>query len=389
MEIAGILSLVFGVIGLIGSYWYVGIILCAVGITLGIVNFTDSLAEKKFGVAGFLISILGVVMSIYFFVSDVDAGRLIVLWIGKNETTTASTDKDVRNVGQSNSGWNPDVNTNSGIYQNSTENETSRLEENKTEETPKTDTERVQTQPEELVAVQPEKQENSGEYNIEPREEEPEIKQNTYGNKGTNYSAKSPVFYTYGDNTGDVHYWFMQEITNNGGTPLYLKDCPIDIVDNNGHLIDTEDFILSCPDVIYPGEKGYFYNGIGSLTLNESVRSAGSLNVIPHIDVVESDENPAEYEVSDTSLTKDTLGLPSVIGRVTNRTGEDDSLLYLNVIFYNRNGDVVFISGVNVMDLYAGTTKSFECSAMGIPDDVNYEDIANYKVIARKSHFQF
>ncbi len=96
-----------------------------------------------------------------------------------------------------------------------------------------------------------------------------------------------------------------------------------------------------------------------------------------------------EEEVSDTSLTKDTIGFPSVMGRVTNNTGEDDSLLYVNVFFYNKNAEVIFISGVNVINLHAGETKSFECSTIGIPDNITYEDIANYEVIARKMHYQF
>lgn len=44
---------------------------------------------------------------------------------------------------------------------------------------------------------------------------------------------------------------------------------------------------------------------------------------------------------------------------------------------------------MNVIDLHAGETKSFECSTIGIPDNITYEDIANYEVIARKMHYQF
>lgn len=92
MEIAGILSLIFGIAGLIASYWYVGIILCAIGVTLGIVTFTDCLADKKFAAAGLLVSVLGVVMSVYFFVSDIDSGRLIVIYDdGKESNETDET----------------------------------------------------------------------------------------------------------------------------------------------------------------------------------------------------------------------------------------------------------------------------------------------------------
>ena len=68
----GILSLIFGIVGILTSFFYVGIFLCIVGITLGIVGLTDCFSEKNFPLAGLLLSILGTILSIYTVVSDVD-----------------------------------------------------------------------------------------------------------------------------------------------------------------------------------------------------------------------------------------------------------------------------------------------------------------------------
>lgn len=81
----GILSLIFGIAGVLTSFFYIGIFLCIVGITLGIVGLADCFSEKNFPLAGLLVSILGVVLSVYVVVSDVDSGKLIVLYMG-NET---------------------------------------------------------------------------------------------------------------------------------------------------------------------------------------------------------------------------------------------------------------------------------------------------------------
>lgn len=74
----GILSLIFGVIGLIASYWYIGVLFCLIGLVLGIVGAADCFSEKQLPVLGILLSVLGIIMSAYFIVSDLDSGRLLV-----------------------------------------------------------------------------------------------------------------------------------------------------------------------------------------------------------------------------------------------------------------------------------------------------------------------
>lgn len=110
MEVIGVLSLIFGIIGLISSLWYIGIIPCVVGITLGIIGLTDYLADKKCATGGLLASILGAVLSVYMFASDIDSGRLIVLYNGsglKHSDITYMISGESGKTPQTSSGWNP------------------------------------------------------------------------------------------------------------------------------------------------------------------------------------------------------------------------------------------------------------------------------------------
>lgn len=199
-----------------------------------------------------------------------------------------------------------------------------------------------------------------------------------------NYSIGEMTFYTYDDNS---YYHFIQPITNTGNVPLYLKKCTLDIEDKNGHLLSTESFISNCPDVISPGETGYFYNGLGSLSTNDAVKNASSIVAVPKLEIVESDEEPIAYRISDTSFTQGDFS-PSVVGRITNNTREDDSLVYVQAIFYDENGNIIHITGTNIMNLLAGQTQSFKISILPTSDEnVSYENIVNYKVIARKAHY--
>lgn len=79
MEVLGIVSLVLGILSIIGSYWYVGIFLSLIGLVLGAVSVSDSLSSGKLiSAMGILTSILGIVMTAYFVASDLDSEKLVV-----------------------------------------------------------------------------------------------------------------------------------------------------------------------------------------------------------------------------------------------------------------------------------------------------------------------
>lgn len=206
---------------------------------------------------------------------------------------------------------------------------------------------------------------------------------------GVNYKVTGKSFYYFTNSIGTVEYRAYVEVTNTGTENLYLKDALFDLEDDDGHLLQSDNFISSCPDVIAPGEKGYFYNGISSHTIDESVSLANGVNFAPQINVIKSDSAPVYYEVFDTDLREGTFGNPKVTGRVKNNTSKDDSLLYIEVILYDKNGNVLEIAGTNITGLTAGKTVSFEINAMFLGEKANMSSIASYKISAQKAHYQF
>lgn len=197
------------------------------------------------------------------------------------------------------------------------------------------------------------------------------------------YTISNTTFYTYNNVLNKIGYCFILEITNTGTCPLSLEDCYVDFEDADEHLIATEKFISSCPDIINPGEKGYFYNGGLSLTLDADISINDEVYAVPHINITESKYAPIDYLVSDTSITKN-HNTAKILGRVTNNTAKDDPLLYLNVIFYDADGNVIGITGTNITDLDSGTTKSFECTSMYAAGNFDYDEIYEYEIIARQ-----
>lgn len=206
-------------------------------------------------------------------------------------------------------------------------------------------------------------------------------------NAGMSYQVTDTSFNYYTNSIGDIEYYGFVQIQNTGTTNIYLEDCKFDLEDNDGHLLQTDDMISTCPDIIAPGETGYFYNSFGSI--DEGVSLDNGVNLVPNYTVEEASGDIVDYDLSDLDFRAGDLGYPTVTGRITNNTTRDDSYLYVNVVFYDANGKTLAVTGTSVTDLNAGSTVSFECPCYFMDDNANMSTIADYKVIARRMYMQF
>lgn len=178
------------------------------------------------------------------------------------------------------------------------------------------------------------------------------------------------------------------EITNMGDTNLYLKSAVFDIQDKNGHLLQTEDFISSCPDIIQPGEKGYFYDYI---SFDENVTIDNNSELVPKFEILRADGNVENYEVTDISLNLDSItGNQKVVGRITNNySTESDALMYIQTIYYDKNGRVVSIDGTTFgKEIKPNETVSFHSTAY-LKDYIDPTKIGSYHVIAQNCYYGF
>lgn len=179
-------------------------------------------------------------------------------------------------------------------------------------------------------------------------------------------------------------YEAIVEIENKSSSNIYLTGVAFDIEDANGKLIQNDSMISCCPDVIKPGEKGYLYNQFGSSL--DGVTDIEGLQLIPQYVVKSTTKTPQEYEVTDVSLKEDNYGVTAV-GRVTNDTQEDNPYLYVQILYYDHDGNIIGISGTSVTELLAGRTVSFEISGIDLPDDVTLDSIGDYRIIAQDTFF--
>ena len=177
------------------------------------------------------------------------------------------------------------------------------------------------------------------------------------------------------------------EVTNTGNVPIYLDDCVLDFEDDDGHLLETYDFLSSVPDIVQPGEKGYFYTN-GNHSFNEDVSFENGCNLVPKLSIEKTKGELKSHEVVDVSLYNSDYGTVGCRGRIVNETDKEISLIYVTTVYYDSEGKVLGISGTNVMDITAKDQTSFDDSGMLMPD-FDVEDVADYKIYADEMYLQF
>ena len=203
------------------------------------------------------------------------------------------------------------------------------------------------------------------------------------------YQVTDTVFSYWQNSIGEFRYFGCVEIENTSSGNLYLAGATFDFEDNNGHLLKTETFISTCPNIIRPGEKGFFYDSIGSLDLDSSQLGNGIV-FKPDITVKVASGVPVDYTISDVSLKSSTMfDWPTLTGRVTNETEDEDSLVSIYGIFRGLDGRPIAIASTSVTELESNTTKSFEITNVFSGNHVEVDDISSYEIIARKMYIQF
>ncbi len=202
------------------------------------------------------------------------------------------------------------------------------------------------------------------------------------------YEITNTTFLHHTNSIDNEEYVGIIEITNTGSTYIYLKECTFDFEDNDGHLLQTDKMISKSPDVIAPGEKGYFFNdGL----IDDGVSLENGINLVPNFSLeiaTKGAEAIIEYEVSDLDLRDGDYGGVKVTGRVTNNTTEETNHINATVtaIFFDSEGKILDIGYTYLDPISAGGKVSFELSTMLGNSEMSAEDVANYVVIARHTY---
>ena len=190
----------------------------------------------------------------------------------------------------------------------------------------------------------------------------------------------------YVNSIGDTVCDILCEITNTGSKNLYLASSSFDFERADGSLISTCDFISTMPDVIAPGEKGYFYcagSTVNNITPEDEYTLKADLNV------KESYLSPVRLAVSDLSITTDAWDGVCILGRAQNNTGEEQTSLRADAVLFDADGTPIGVIGTSLDALEDGDSTSFEMSSAFSFDEITLDRVADYRVVVSPWQLQF
>lgn len=185
------------------------------------------------------------------------------------------------------------------------------------------------------------------------------------------------------DSIGSTYVTVSWSVKNTGTTNLYLKSSTADVENSKGELEDTISMINGYPDVIKPGETGYYYES----SLYDG-KAKSDLKLIPHADIEKASVDCIRYKISEVKVTDEQYLGAKILGRVENTTDETGSLVEVAAILFDSNGKLIGTEFTYLdNDLAAGDKVAFECSSLNT--ELKASDIAKYEVYAYPTQYNW
>lgn len=190
---------------------------------------------------------------------------------------------------------------------------------------------------------------------------------------------------TWVNSIGTTWVQIVCPITNTGKKNIYLSAATMDLEDMDGKLVDSKSLVSAFPDVLKPGETGYYYE---ETTLNDGMPT--ELKVLPHVNAKESKVDCIRLETSEINITDDQFGGVKITGRVENTTDEAQDLVYVVAFLFDANNQLLCSPFTILSDEIAeGDKIGFSITSLASPDWVTAGAVDHYEIYAYPSQFNF
>lgn len=166
-------------------------------------------------------------------------------------------------------------------------------------------------------------------------------------------------------------------VKNTGTTNLFLDEMSIDIETLTGELVAVVDNVYGYPQIIAPGETGYYYANehVSNIDINKGYKMEYKTNA------QKSKKPLVRLPVSDGNIVKDNFWEVNAVGRVTNNTSSKISIYYVTILLLDEKGCLIGCEyDIVYDDIMPGASQSFDTNFVYF--EGKYEDVDEFRIYA-------
>ena len=170
----------------------------------------------------------------------------------------------------------------------------------------------------------------------------------------------------YRDENGIIWAMGIAEIVNKSDTPLYLDYGTFTFRDGDGTLVMTADAIAAYPQVLLPGERGYYFE-----VVEPDLPDTEPLQLTIEPDIRKAAVEGVRYTVTDTQLRDSPYGGIELFGKVENTTDADGELVCIAAVLLDAEGAPIgLLTTILTEKLKAGSTAEFTLESFMLPSEL-------------------
>lgn len=182
----------------------------------------------------------------------------------------------------------------------------------------------------------------------------------------------------YWNLSGELWAQVIVEVANTGSTPLRLENAPYRISDAEGKTVASDKAISAYPQVIAPGETGYYYVETYLDTLSQE---GLMLDFTPAAEPCET--QPTRFAAEETTLSDSRYGGLELVGTLRNETGADAVRYCVAALLFNNENKLIgLFSDLPEQTIPAAGTQHVELASYMLPDTLKAADVARCEVLA-------
>ena len=175
-------------------------------------------------------------------------------------------------------------------------------------------------------------------------------------------------------------------VENTGDVDLYLDSSTFELEDAEGSLLCTVEYVSAYPQVLQPGEIGWFYED-SMFQLSEPAEGAV---LTPRLQIKPATVDCIRFPLTDVRVEYDDVYKRlTLLGRVENTSETEQSMIYVAALLYGADDAPLGAIATIVQNVAPGTVAGFDQMALSLPEDITAEDVNRIDAHAWPYQFQF